>query len=66
MVRGIELFRLYTILARDPLPAVPDSIQRDVDRFIRDTAAVEIDFRSMGLGPLSMDEALADLRTVYL
>lgn len=61
-----DVFRLYTILSRKPLPAIPVSIQRDVDQFIREIVAVEIDFKSMGLGAIALSEALGDLQSVYL
>ncbi len=61
-----DVFRLYTILAREPLPAIPASIRQDVARFIGAIASVEIDFKSMGLGALTITESLTDLRLIYL
>jgi hypothetical protein len=56
-----------------PIPASEDVsslsailLDQDADRFIREIASVEIDFRSMGLGALSMTEALTDFRMIYL
>ena len=60
-----DVFRLYTILPREPLFAVPSSIRQDVDRFIQKIASTEMDFKNLGLGTLSMSEALADLRLIY-
>jgi hypothetical protein len=60
-----DVFRLYTILPREPLPAVPASIRQDVARFIQAIASKEMNFKNLGLGSLSMHEALADLNVIY-
>jgi len=60
-----DVFRLYTILVIEPLPGVPEVVQQDVKEFIEKIKLVAIDFKNLGLGGLTMAEALEGLRTVY-
>ena len=60
-----DIFRLFTILSRDPLPSVPFTIKQDVATFIQKIVSVEIDFKNLGLGGLEISEILEDLRNIY-
>ena len=60
-----DVFRLYTILTLEPLPSVPVAVRQDVKMFIQKIKSVEIDFKNLGMGRLSMSEALEGLGTVY-
>lgn len=60
-----DIFRLFTILSRDPLPSVPFAIKQDIATFIQKIVSVEIDFKNLGLGGLEMSEILEDLRNIY-
>lgn len=60
-----DVFRLYTILVIEPLGAVPAAVQKDVAMFIEQIEPVTIDFKQLGLGGLTMAEALVGLRTIY-
>lgn len=60
-----DVFRLYTILIIEPIPSLPAVVQQDVKKFIQKIESVEIDFKNLGLGRLTMVEALAGLSKVY-
>lgn len=60
-----DIFRLFTILSRDPLPSVPSAIKQDVATFIQKIVSVEIDFKNLGLGGLKKSEVLDDLKIIY-
>jgi hypothetical protein len=60
-----DVFRLYTILFIEPLLFVPIVVRQDVKMFIQKIESVEIDFKNLGMGRLSMSEALEGLSTIY-
>lgn len=60
-----DVFRLFTILAIEPLSSVPESVRGDVTSFIGMIESVSIDFKNLGLGRLTMSEALGGFCVVY-
>ena len=60
-----DVFRLYTILTREPLPSVPSVITQDAAQFIQKIKSEEIDLKNLGLGALRMADVLEDLQLIY-
>ncbi len=60
-----DVFRLFTILMIEPLVSVPLVVQQDVKKFMQKIESETIDFKNLGLGRLTMKDALDGLSTVY-
>ena len=60
-----DVFRLYQILNPDFGGEIPGKIKENLQEFISIARTEEIDFKSLGLGPMNLYSVLEDIRRIY-
>jgi hypothetical protein len=60
-----DVFRLFTILPIIPMGNTPTVIRKDIQLFLERTKRIDVDFKSLGLGSLTLPKFFEGLKAVY-
>jgi len=60
-----DVFRLFPVLTPEPIRDVPESIKKDIQKFLMAMGEEEIDLQALGLGNRSKDDVLLNLTAIY-
>ncbi|MCU0722316.1 MAG: hypothetical protein MUC63_01635, partial [Planctomycetes bacterium] len=60
-----DVFRLFQVLAPDSVPALPETIKRDLTEFTDRMRTEEVALKLLGIRAATKDEILKELRASY-